>query len=147
MNQTWYECKIRCNKTMGNGMEKMVTEPYLVSALSHTEAEARIIEEVRPFIQGEFEVVGIRPQKVSEMFFYDSEKDDRWYKAKLAFLTIDEKNGTEKRTVATVMVQAADLHAAIAHLDEGMKQTMADYVILSVAETALLDVYPFESRG
>lgn len=147
MNQTWFECKIRCEKTMENGMNKTVTEPYLVSALSHTEAEARIIGEVRPFIQGEFEVVGIRPQKIGGMFFSDSEKDDRWYKAKLAFLTIDEKSGTEKRSVSTVMVQAADLRTAIVHLDEGMKQVMVDYIILSVAETALLDVYPFESRG
>ena len=49
---TWFECKIRYEKVVENGMQKKVTEPYLVDALSFTEAEARIIEEMTPFISG-----------------------------------------------------------------------------------------------
>lgn len=65
---TWFECKIRYEKTMDNGMNKKVTEPYLVDALSFTEAEARIIEEMTPFISGEFTVSDIKRANYSELF-------------------------------------------------------------------------------
>ena len=139
----WFLCKIKYEKTMENGQNKKVTEPYLVDALSHTEAEARIIEEMTPYISGEFTVSGIVPAKYSELFFADEEAADRWFKCKLAFLTLDEKSGAEKRTMTNVLVQAADLRDAVKKLDEGMKGSMADYLILSVAETPIMDVYPY----
>ena len=141
----WFLCKIKYEKTMENGQNKKVTEPYLVDALSHTEAEARIIEEMTPYISGEFTVSGIVPAKYSELFFADEEAADRWFKCKLAFLTFDEKSGAEKRTMTNVLVQAADLRDAVKKLDEGMKGSMADYLILSVAETPIMDVYPYEA--
>lgn len=141
---TWFECKIRYEKVMENGMNKKVTEPYLVDALSFTEAEARIIEEITPFISGAFEVVGVRKANLSEIF--EDETGDRWYKCKLAFITLDEKTGFEKRTTTNVLVQAGDLREAVTNLDEGMKGTMADYVILSVAETAIMDLYPYSAE-
>ena len=141
----WFLCKIKYEKTMENGLNKKVTEPYLVDALSHTEAEARIIEEMTPYISGEFTIAGIVPAKYSELFFADEEAADRWFKCKLAFLTLDEKSGAEKRTMTNVLVQAADLRDAVKKLDEGMKGSMADYLILSVAETPIMDVYPYEA--
>lgn len=143
MMHNWFLCKIKYEKTMENGLNKKVTEPYLVDALSHTEAEARIIEEMTPYISGEFTVAGIVPAKYSELFFADEEAADRWFKCKLAFLTLDEKSGAEKRTMTNVLVQAADLRDAVKKLDEGMKGSMADYLILSVAETPIMDVYPY----
>ena len=80
---TWFECKIRYEKTMENGMNKKVTEPYLVDALSFTEAEARIIEEITPFISGEFTVADIKRANYSELFPCDEEAADRWFKCKL----------------------------------------------------------------
>ena len=145
MMHNWFLCKIKYEKTMENGQNKKVTEPYLVDALSHTEAEARIIEEMTPYISGEFTVAGIVPAKYSELFFADEEAADRWFKCKLAFLTLDEKSGAEKRTMTNVLVQAADLRDAVKKLDEGMKGSMADYLILSVAETPIMDVYPYEA--
>lgn len=141
----WFLCKIKYEKTMENGQNKKVTEPYLVDALSHTEAEARIIEEMTPYISGEFTIAGIVPAKYSELFFADEEAADRWFKCKLAYLTIDEKSGAEKRTMTNVLVQAADLRDAVKKLDEGMKGSMADYLILSVIETPIMDVYPYEA--
>ena len=141
---TFFECKIRYEKVMENGMSKKVTEPYLVDALSFTEAEARIIEELTPFISGEFSVSVVARANYSELFPSYEESADRWYKCKLSFITMDEKSGTEKRTSTNVLVQAADLRDAITKLDEGMKGTMADYVIASVAETAIMEVYPYE---
>ena len=140
---TWFECKIRYEKTMDNGMNKKVTEPYLVDALSFTEAEARIIEEMTPFISGEFTVSDIKRANYSELFPCEEDSADRWFKCKLYFITSDEKSGAEKKTATNVLVQAADLRDAVNKLDEGMKGTMADYQIASVAETAIMDVYPY----
>ena len=139
---TWFECKIRYEKLMENGMNKKVTEPYLVDALSFTEAEARIIEE----ITGEFTVSDIKRANYSELFPSEEEAADRWFKCKLIFITLDEKSGAEKKTSTQVLVQAADLRDAVKKLDEGMKGTMADYQIGSVAETAIMDVYPYSSE-
>lgn len=145
MMHNYFLCKISYEKTMENGQNKKVTESYLVDALSHTEAEARIIEEMKPYISGEFTIAGIVPAKYSELFFADEEAADRWFKCKLAFLTLDEKSGAEKRTTTNVLVQASDLRDAVKKLDEGMKGSMADYLILSVAETPIMDVYPYKA--
>ena len=134
---TWFECRIRYEKVMENGMQKKVTEPYLVDALSFTEAEARIIEEMTPFISGEFTVSDIKRINYSELFPSDDEADDIWFKCKLSFITLDEKSGAEKRTSTNVLVQASDLGRAKKNLDAGMKGTMAEYQVSSVTETAI----------
>ena len=143
---TWFECKIRYERVMENGMNKKVTEPYLVDALSFTEAEARIIEEMTPFISGEFTISDIKRANYSELFPSDEESADRWFKCKLIFITLDDKSGAEKKTSTQVLVQAADLRDAVKKLDEGMKGTMADYQIASVAETAIMGVYPYSAE-
>ena len=141
----WFECKVTYEKVLENGMMAKVTEPYLVDALSFTEAEARIIEEIRPYISGEFTVSGIRRARLSELFF--NENGDRFYRIKVAFITLDEKTGAEKRTNAAMLAQADTLKEAITVLEEGMKGTMADYVIMSVAETQIMDVYPYSANA
>ncbi len=146
MMHTWFECKIRYERVMENGMNKKVTEPYLVDALSFTEAEARIIEEMTPFISGEFTISDIKRANYSELFPSDEESADRWFKCKLIFITLDEKSGAEKKTSTQVLVQAADLRDAVKKLDEGMKGTMADYQIASVAETAIMGVSPYSAE-
>lgn len=147
MMHTWFEGKIRYEKVAENGMNKKVTEPYLVDALSFTEAEARLIEEVTPFITGEFTVTDIKRANYSEIFPSDEEAADKWYKCKLYFITIDEKSAAEKKTATNILVQAADLRDAVKKLDEVMKGTLADYVIASVAETAIMDVYPYQAEA
>ena len=145
MMHNYFLCKISYKKTMENGMSKKVTEPYLVDALSHTEAEARIIEEMQPYISGEFTVAGIVPAKYSELFLSEDTAADRWFKCRLAFITLDERTGSEKKTYSNVCVQASDLRDSVKKLDENMKDTMADYIIVSVAETPIMDVYPYEA--
>jgi hypothetical protein len=130
---------------MENGMNKKVTEPYLFDALSFTESEGKCIEEMTPFISGEFTIADIKRVKYSEVFFSGEESADKWFKCKLVFITLDEKSGAEKKTSTQVLVQAADLRDAVKKLDEGMKGTMADYQIASVTETAIMDVYPYEA--
>jgi len=129
---------------MENGIQKRVTEPYLVDALSFTEAEARIIEEMKPNVSGEFIVANIKRERIAELFF--NENGDRYYKIKVFFISLDEINGTEKRTAVQMMAQASDIKEAIAVLENGMKGTMVDYVIASVSETMIMDVFPFTPK-
>lgn len=135
----WFECKIRYDKAAENGAVKKVTEPYLVDALSFTEAEARITEEMTPYISGDFSVSAVKRTKIAEIFF--NETGDRWYMVKVGFITIDEKTAVEKRSASMILVQAADFKNAYDNFQEGMKGTMADYEIISIAETPLMDVY------
>jgi hypothetical protein len=128
---------------MENGLLKRVNEPYLVDALNFTEAERRIIEEMTPFMTGEFQVADIKRVSYAEFFESEEESADRWFRAKLVFITLDEKSGKEKKTSQNVLIQAADLRGAITRLDEGMKGSMMDYTIASVAETALVDVFHY----
>lgn len=141
----WFECKIRYEKTMEDGMQKKVTETYTVDALSFTEAEQRIIEEMSAYISGEFEVADIKKAAYKEIFFSDEDVADRWYKCKLQFITIDEKTEKEKRSNVNYLVNAGTLNGAVKNIDEVMGGTMIDYVIASVAETALMDVFEFKS--
>lgn len=135
----WFECKVRYDKLQENGSAKKVTEPYLVDALSFTEAEARITEEQTPFISGEFSVSAVKRTKISEIFW--NESGDRWYLVKVAFITIDEKTAAEKRSVSLILVQASNFKDAFETFTEGMKGTMADYEIVQISETPLMDVY------
>lgn len=135
----WIKTSVRFDKTMENGAIKRVTEPYLVDALSFTEAEARIIEEVTPFISGEFTVSAVKKSKVSEIFW--DETGDRWYQVKSAFITINEKTGAEKRSTVVFMVQASDFKSAYDNFMQGMKGTVADFDIISITETAIMGVF------
>lgn len=135
----WIETKVRFDKTMENGTVKKVTEPYLVDALSFTEAEARIIEEVTPFISGDFDVNAVKKSNIAEIFRDDS--GDKWYKVKVAFITIDKKTAAEKRKASYILVQASDFKSAYDNFIDGMKGTMADFEIVAITETAIMDVY------
>jgi hypothetical protein len=137
----WFECKVSYEKVLENGMQKKVTEPYLVDALSFTEAEARIIEEIKPYISGEFTITDIKRAKLSELFFNDN--GDRFFKAKVMFITLDEKSGTEKKTAAQMLAQASTLKEALKVVEKGMEGTLADYAIASLSETTIMDVFPY----
>lgn len=139
----WFECKVKYDKTVENGVVKKVTEPYLVDAISFTEAEKRMIEEMQPFMTGEFQVSDIKRARYAELFESSEESADRWFKCKLTFITLDEKSGTEKKSSQNILVQASDLRDAVAKLDAGMKNSMMDYIISSVAETPLMDVFHY----
>lgn len=144
MQSEWFECKVRYDKTLENGLIKKTTETYLVDALSFTEAEKRFIEEITPFMSGEFIVTDIKRARISELFDSEDLSDDRWFRARIAYITLDEKTGVEKRTAQNVLIQANDFHKAINRLDEGMKGTLGEWVIVTVTETAIIDVFKFK---
>ncbi|MBR1484786.1 MAG: DUF4494 domain-containing protein [Prevotella sp.] len=137
----WFECKIRYEKLMDDGMQKKVTETYVVDALSFSEAEERIIEEMSSYISGEFNVQDIKKAPYGEIFFSDDANADRWYKAKLQFITIDEKSEKEKRSNINYLVQAGTFNGAVKNIEEVMGGSMIDYVIASISETTIMDVF------
>ena len=139
----WFECKIAYEKVMDDGLQKRVIENYVVDALSFTEAEKRITEEMSSYISGEFEVRDMKIAPYKEIFFSDEEMADRWYKAKLQFITIDEKTEKEKRTPVIYLVQAGTVNGALKNIEEMMGGTMIDYVIASVTETTIMDVFEY----
>ena len=128
---------------MDDGLQKKVTESYVVDALSFTEAEKRIMEEMSSYISGEFNIKDIKIAPYKEIFFSDDEMADRWYKAKLQFITIDEKTEKEKRSNVNYLVQAGTLKGAVNNIESVMGTTMIDYVIASISETTLMDVFEY----
>lgn len=141
----WFECKVRYEQTQETGLLKKVTEQYVVEALSYTEAEAAIIEEIAPYVSGDFEITGIKLAAYRDVCFSEDAQADRWYKVKVVFITLDEKSGKEKRTPYPFLVQAQSLDAAVQNVTTAMKGTLGDYEKATVAETKILDV--FEHRA
>lgn len=122
-----FECGIRYEKTLENGMQKKVTELYIVDALSFTEAESRIIGEMSCFISGEFAVVSEKITNYSELVSSDISSADKWYKVKINLITLDEKTMNEKKAPLYLLVQASDIDDARKRLNEHMKGTMSDW--------------------
>ena len=136
---TWIEVRARYDKMMKNGVVKKIVEPYLVDALSCTEAKARVTEELKPFISGDFRISLVVTTKIAEIFW--DETGYKFYKVKVNFITLDEKTATEKRNASYILVQASSFKEAYDNFEEGMKGTMSDYEIEQICETKIVDVY------
>ena len=139
----WFECKVKFQKTIADGESKLVTEVYLVDALSFTEAEGRINKELEPYISGEFTVTNIKIAKIMDLL--PNEGGDRWFRCKVAFIRIDEERGIERRSNSTMLVQASNVKEAYEFLDKDLKTTMNDYEIAAVQESPIMDVFPYFS--
>ena len=140
---TWFECKVRYEKTQEDGSEKLVNELYVVDALSFTEAEASIIDNMAVYVSGELKIANINPANYNEIFFSGNDDDDLWFKARLAFITIDDKN-KEKRTYVNYLIQAKSIERAKRYVDEVMGETIIDYELKSLSETKIFDVFEHE---
>ena len=143
---SWFETKIRYDKTMEDGLNKKVTEVYTVEALSFTEAESAITEEMSHYISGEFDVKAITRAPYGEVFFSDADSDDKWFKTRLVFITIDEKTEKEKRSNVVYLMQAATLDKARQYIKDVMAKTMVDYEVVSISETPLFDVFEHKKQ-
>jgi hypothetical protein len=142
----WFECKVSYERQADSMGMKKVSESYLVDALSFTEAEKRIIKEIRPFVSvGELEVVNIRRARIAELFLNDEAEDDRYFRAKVNFITVDEKSGSEKKTSATMIVKSDSLPNAVTELKAQLDSQVASYEIASVTDTQILDVFQYEA--
>lgn len=142
----WFETKVKYDKTMlDTGAIKSVTEPYLVDALSFTEAEARITKEMEPFVSGELTVTAVRKVRFEDVLYHEG--GDRWYKVKINMITIDEKTGAEKRSASFSLVQASEFKLALDYFLEAMKNVLFDFEIVNITEMAYIDVFGADLGG
>lgn len=142
----WFETKVKYDKTMlDTGVIKSVTEPYLVDALSFTEAEARITKEMEPFVSGELTVTAVRKVRFEDVLYHEG--GDRWYKVKINMITIDEKTGAEKRSASFSLVQASEFKLALDYFLEAMKSVLFDFEIVNITEMAYIDVFGADLGG
>lgn len=142
--QNWFECKIKYTKIDENsGKEKRVTEPYLVDAISFTEAEERIYREMEAFISGEFAVTNIRKANFSDIIQNEKNMGDRWYKCRIKFMSIDEAAGREKKVTNTMLVLANDVKEARDNIDIALAGMTVDYEVTGINESPIVDTFPY----
>ncbi len=141
MSAVWYECKIKYRKVDDSGVQKVTTEPYLVDALSFTEAETRINEEMSMYISDEFKITNIKVANFAEI--HPFENSDRWFKSKVSLIAFDEESGKERKTSMYLLVQANDVKEAFDNTNAAMKDTMGEYTIPAIAESPIMDVFPY----
>jgi hypothetical protein len=137
----WFQVKVKYAKISEQGIERMVTEQYLVDAMTFTEAEARTCKEMEEVLGGEFAIVDIKRTNFKDLFPFDGEQ--KWYNCKVVFLALDEEKGTTKKTKIQMLVQASSVDGAVDNLKLGMKDMSIDWESVSVSETAIVDIFPY----
>lgn len=138
---SWFECTVSYEKVQENETQKRITEKYVVEALSFTEAEANITNQIVNCVSGELKVKGIVPAQYSEIFFSDAANDGYWFKVKVKFITIDEKTSKEKYTNVVYLVQGSDISSAKVNIEKELNKSMADCNLSGINETKILDVF------
>lgn len=141
MSVTWYECKVKYRKTHDTGEQKVTTDTYLLDAVSYTEAEARITEEMKAYTNEDFRIMNIKVANFAEV--HPFENSDRWFKSKVSLVALDEESGKEKKTNMYILVQANDVKEAFENTTKAMETTMGDYSIPAITESPILDVFPY----
>ncbi len=139
-NVEWFKCSVIYDKTMETGLIKKVTEVFMVSAVCYAEAEKKFVEEMTHYVQGGYEVKDIRRMNIETVVKSQDSDAETWYKAKVAYVTIDEKTGAEKRYGASVMVQAADFKDAVKNTEKYLSGGLGVTIIVAVTETNILDI-------
>ncbi|MFO7745020.1 MAG: DUF4494 domain-containing protein [Psychroflexus sp.] len=141
MSVIWFECKVKYRKTHDTGEQKITTDTYLLDAVSYTEAEARINEEMKAYTSEEFRIMNIKVANFTEV--HPFENCDRWFKSKVSLISLDEESGKEKKSNIYLLVQANDVKEAFEHTNKALEDTMGDYTIPSITESPILDVFPY----
>ena len=142
--QNWFECKASFNKIDDDGRERKVSESYLFDAVSYTDAEARVIEQIAAMVRGEFVVNSIRKSNIIEIFPH--EIGQWWYKVRIAIVVIDENAGKEKKVNNYFLVAADNIKEAIQRTEEGLSFILVPYEITSLAVSNIVDVFPYFER-
>lgn len=145
VNAEWFEVKISYEKIQDDGTQRKVTEAYVVDAMSYSEAESTIIDQMSNYITGEFKIKDIKPASYREVFFSDKTTDDYWFKVKVKYITLDEKTAQEKYSPVNYLVQAHTLQLAVGYVESAMNKGLADYTIANVSETKIMDVFEHEA--
>ena len=141
--QTWFECKVKYNKVSESGREQMVTENFLLDAVSFTDAETRMIRQLQQMVKGgEFVVTDIKKSRIAEVFPYDT--GEWWFKATINLVTVDEEAGKEKKMRTYYLIMADDIKEALERLDESLSYLVIPYVVSSLSVSTIVDIFPYE---
>lgn len=147
MTANWFEVKVKYTKVCEDGREKKVSELYLLDAVSFTEAESRIIEELREMIQGDFCIEAIKKSNITELVDSNDANDDRWFKAKVAIIDCDSISGKEKRSNQYFLVAGSDVDKSLENLQKALSTYVVPFEIVQVGDSNIMDVFPyFEDR-
>jgi len=139
--QTWFECKVKYVKIDDDGRERKVSEVYLVDAVTFTDAETRIIQQMGTMVRGEFIVDNIKKSNIVEIYPHDN--GEWWFKARIGIVTIDEKAGKEKKINNYFLVAADDIKQALQRLEEGLSYILVPYQTNSLAVCNIVDIFPY----
>lgn len=141
----YFEVMMKMLETQEDGTEKIVKKVVAVDALSFGEAENKVIEEFSCY--SELEVVNINKAQYNEVFMSGDDSDDKYFKAKLEFIAIDERTEKEKRSKAVYLVQARSIASALRYVDDVMRETMIDYDSVGIVATDIYDVYLHDAES
>lgn len=137
----WFTVKVKYTKQLDNGALKRVTEPYLLAAMTFTDAEARIYEELGSQIRGEFNVTGIARTELNDIFAYDDA--DTWYKCKVKYEDFDADTEKSKKVTQNFLIGANDVKEAYERMKQSLSTLMVDFEIPSIIESPLVDIFPY----
>ncbi len=142
---SWFTVKVKYTRQLENGTFKRVSEPYLLAAMSFTDAEARIYEELGSRIRGEFNVVGISRTELHDIFVYDDA--DVWYKCKITYDKVDEDGEKSKKITQQFLVSAHSVKDAFDRIQESMAAYMVDFEIPSITVSPIVEIFPFNDES
>jgi len=145
MTANWFEAKVKYVKVGEDGKERKVSESYLLDAMTYTEAESRIIKEMSGMIQGEYYINGLKKSNITELVESTDENDDRWYKAKIAIIDVDEISGKEKSSGQYYLIAASGFKKALENLERSLSTFVVPYEVISITDTNFMDVFPYFS--
>ena len=146
MNANWFEAKVKYVKVGEDGKEKKVSELYLLDAVSYTEAESRITEELRKMIKGNFNIVGLKKSNITELVESNDENDDKWFRSTVAIIDADQISGKEKKSNQYFLVAGSDINSALSNLQKSLSTYVVPFEIPSVKDTNFVDVFPYFSE-
>lgn len=142
--KTWFICKVKYQKEDENGSIKNVTEAYLVDAVSFTEAETRIYEELGSVIRGDFYVTNISKSNIVDVFHY--EDIDIWHKCKITYTVTDGDSGKEKKIANYMLVSAHDVREAYDRIFESLNNMLVTFRVPQVVESPIVEIFPYVSE-
>lgn len=143
MTANWFEVKVKYTKVDEDGKEKKVSELYLLDSMSFTEAEARIIEELKEMIQGDFCIEAIKKSNITELVDSNDANDDKWFKAKVAIIDADSISGREKRSNQYFLVAGSDVDKSLENLQKALSTYVVPFEIVQVGDSNIMDVFPY----
>ncbi len=138
--KTWFLCTVKYQKQDEQGAVQKVNEAYLVDAVSFSEAEERIYDEVGNFVKGDFMVNNISKSNYSDIFYYDD--SETWYKSKMTYM-MEEEGKKPKKIINYVLVTAQNLKEAYERIEDNFKTLLVPYTLVSITESSLLEVFEY----